>query len=109
MHGSGEESPFDIRKQHQHHRYDVFDVVYHFSQAAELIKDPAQRLLIAKLNLQAAIKGKNSMGALRLISHKRHRHGGGTHAHVPHILSQRTRWHANWPSRGLRCFRPMAG
>jgi hypothetical protein len=36
--------------------------VYHFSEAAELIKDPEQRLTIARLNLNATIKGKNSMG-----------------------------------------------
>jgi hypothetical protein len=37
--------------------------VYHFSEAADLIQDPEQRLVIARLNLNATIKGKNSMGA----------------------------------------------
>ena len=44
-------------------RFDIFDVVYHFSEAADLIQDPEQRLVIARLNLIATIKGKNSMGA----------------------------------------------
>ncbi|ELR13786.1 GAF domain containing serine/threonine kinase [Acanthamoeba castellanii str. Neff] len=42
-------------------RFDIFDVVYHFSEAADLIQDPEQRLVIARLNLNATIKGKNSM------------------------------------------------
>jgi hypothetical protein len=44
-------------------RFDIFDVVYHFSEAADLIRDPEQRLVIARLNLMATVKGKNSMGA----------------------------------------------
>jgi hypothetical protein len=43
-------------------RFDIFDVVYHFSEAAELIQDPEQRILVAQLNLKATLKGKNSMG-----------------------------------------------
>ncbi len=43
-------------------RFDLFDVVSHYDEAAELVEDPEERLLIAQLNLKAAIKGKNSMG-----------------------------------------------
>lgn len=60
-------------------RFDVFDVVYHLNKAAELINTPDQRILLAKLNLEAAIKGKNTLG---------------THTHTPFIdrnaLRQRT-------------------
>jgi hypothetical protein len=42
--------------------------VYHFSEAADLIRDPEQRLVIARLNLMATVKGKNSMGA-SLVGH----------------------------------------
>jgi hypothetical protein len=43
-------------------RFDVFDVAYHFNKAAELIIDPEQRLLVARLNLRAAVKARKSMG-----------------------------------------------
>jgi len=86
--------------QQQHHRYGVFDVVYHFSKAAALIQDPAQRLLIAKLNLQAAIKAKNSMGAHSSLC-------TGETLPLTHRLTlsssfftQRTRWRARWPPKG---------
>jgi predicted ATPase len=42
--------------------FDVFDVAYHFNKAAELITDPEQRLLVARLNLRAAVKARKSMG-----------------------------------------------
>jgi chemotaxis regulatin CheY-phosphate phosphatase CheZ len=38
-------------------------VVHHFGQAAELVTDAEERVLVARLNLQAAAKAKNSMGA----------------------------------------------
>lgn len=43
--------------------------MYHFSEAADLIQDPEQRLVIARLNLNATIKGKNSMGAATQYSY----------------------------------------
>lgn len=52
------------------HRFDIFDVVHHFSEAADLITDPEKRLQIARLNLQAAVKGKNSMGTIYRLMHR---------------------------------------
>lgn len=43
-------------------RFDIFDVVSHYFNAAELVTDEQERLLVAQLSLKAAIKGKNSMG-----------------------------------------------
>jgi hypothetical protein len=43
-------------------RFDVFDIAYHFNKASGLITEPEQRLLVARLNLRAAIKAKKSMG-----------------------------------------------
>jgi hypothetical protein len=45
-------------------RFDVFDIAYHFNKASGLITEPEQRLLVARLNLRAAIKAKKSMGTL---------------------------------------------
>ncbi len=45
-------------------RFDIFDVVYHLNKAAELIGSAEQRILLAKLNLKAAIKGKRTLGTL---------------------------------------------
>jgi hypothetical protein len=47
--------------------FDVFDVAYHFNKAAELITDPEQRLLVARLNLRAAVKARKSMGTPSVV------------------------------------------
>jgi hypothetical protein len=44
--------------------FDLFDVIAHFFEAAELVQDPTEQLLIAQLSLKTAIKGKNSMGMM---------------------------------------------
>lgn len=43
-------------------------MAYHYYEAAELVAEPEERLLIAQLSLKAAIKGKNSMGTRNLQS-----------------------------------------
>jgi hypothetical protein len=83
-------------------RFDLFDVVSHYAEAAELVQDLEERLLVAQLNLKAAIKGKNSMGVYyRKLScpHSFVRCAYDSPTKWRRWRRQRTKWRARWPRK----------
>jgi hypothetical protein len=42
--------------------------VYHYHEAADLMLDPDERVMVAQLSLKATIKGKNSMGTVSVMA-----------------------------------------
>jgi hypothetical protein len=90
-------------------RFDIFDVVYHLNKAAELIDSAEQRLLLAKLNLKAATKGKKTLGTSLSSSRLLIGLCGCAHAPSPSPSSKPTTWHDGWRRKALPCSLRTAG